>query len=176
MDADRPRDRVFELEEGDEAARTPEENSYPPTISHKSKFTCGMKLDQCGARTLQGVEVRLIRCFGAGTPRGRRCDRISTLNVPHRIINAHGMASKYDPLKKYLLEADRGAFQMSFSDIERVLGFPLPNSARRHDAWWRDESAGTTHVQAKAWLEARRRVERLDRSAGIVGFSAVSRP
>ncbi len=83
------------------------------------------------------------------------------------------MPSKYDPLKQYLLVAARGPVEMSFAEIERLLGLPLPRSARHYDAWWLDASAGTTHVQARAWLDAHRRVEHVDRAGGVVRFGAV---
>ena len=82
------------------------------------------------------------------------------------------MASKYDPLKKYLLEADRGPITMAFVEIENVLGFPLPKSARAYDAWWLDKSAGTTHSHAFAWLGGGRQVRRVDRAAALVTFTA----
>jgi len=39
---------------------------------------------------------------------------------------------------------------MSVTEIERVLGFPLPDSARLYDVGWSEET-GSTHVQAQAW-------------------------
>ncbi|MDA8295258.1 MAG: hypothetical protein M0004_01495 [Actinomycetota bacterium] len=73
-----------------------------------------------------------------------------------------------------MLEAVREPLTMAFGDIERLLGFRLPASARRHDAWWLDRSANTTHSHAKAWLDVRRRVVRVDRGAEIVTFSALA--
>jgi len=59
--------------------------------------------------------------------------------------------SKYDSLSRYLA-AQQSKVTLTFDAIERILGFTLPRSARRHPAWW---SNGTdSHVQAGAWLSA----------------------
>lgn len=60
---------------------------------------------------------------------------------------------KYTPLQRNLRAEPQSATELSFGDIEAILGFPLPPSARRHSAaWWSNEPA--THVQARAWLDA----------------------
>jgi hypothetical protein len=41
---------------------------------------------------------------------------------------------------------------MRFEEIEKLLGFNLPPSARRHRAWWSNNP--TNSVMTKAWLEA----------------------
>lgn len=84
-----------------------------------------------------------------------------------------GMASKYDPLTRHLRKSSHDRLKMSFLEIEQVLGFPLPKSARTYDAWWLDRSPGTTHSHAKAWLDGGRQVENVDRNAAVVTFSAV---
>ena len=61
------------------------------------------------------------------------------------------MASKYDPLSRYLRSLDATAWQATFRDIERVLGFQLPASARNHRSWWHNNTIG--HPQAPAWMD-----------------------
>lgn len=39
--------------------------------------------------------------------------------------------SKYDPLRHHLFKAQGNRWVASFSDIEAVLGFRLPDSARK---------------------------------------------
>jgi hypothetical protein len=48
--------------------------------------------------------------------------------------------SKYEPLKKYLLtlSKDVGETQLTFDQIEKILGSPLP-TARYYLAWWANE-------------------------------------
>ncbi len=84
-----------------------------------------------------------------------------------------GVMGKYDPLFEYLCRADDGRLEMTFSDIERLVG-PLPASASAHPAWWANEAEGGRHFQARAWLNAGRQVESVDRIGPRVVFSAAT--
>lgn len=77
--------------------------------------------------------------------------------------------SKYDPLKKYLAERTDPVIHLSFGEIERIIGGPLPASARRHRPWWANERSGS-HVHASAWMEAGRRTTNVDFNAAAVDF------
>jgi hypothetical protein len=77
--------------------------------------------------------------------------------------------SVYDPLYKYLMERSEPVVRMTFAEIERVLGRPLPASARKHQAWWANEETGT-HSHARSWLGAGRRTGELDLNAAVVEF------
>ncbi len=79
--------------------------------------------------------------------------------------------AKYDPLFRHLCTAGDGPVELTFAEIEGLVG-ALPASARRSPAWWRDAGAETTNPQARAWLNAGRRVERIDLSQQVVRFSA----
>ncbi|MBP1804681.1 DUF7662 domain-containing protein [Rubellimicrobium aerolatum] len=57
--------------------------------------------------------------------------------------------SKYDPLSAYLSGPGPSSRRLSFTEIEEILGFALPPSAREHGPWWANDR---THTQAKAWL------------------------
>ncbi|AFZ66009.1 DUF7662 domain-containing protein [Deinococcus peraridilitoris] len=57
---------------------------------------------------------------------------------------------KYLPLSEYLSDSDDSVLTLSFADIENLLGFTLPASAKKHRAWWSNSSTG--HSQAAAWL------------------------
>jgi hypothetical protein len=61
---------------------------------------------------------------------------------------------KYDPLERHLRRQKGASYEMSFRDIERVLGELLPKSARRAEWWANEQSPDTRHVQCKAWLRA----------------------
>lgn len=78
--------------------------------------------------------------------------------------------SKYDPLSRHL-GSSRGTVELAFNDIEDILKFPLPASARRHAAWW--SNSGGTHVQSAAWQAAGYRTEGVDLEAGTVRFVPV---
>lgn len=60
---------------------------------------------------------------------------------------------RYDPLQKYLQSLSGAAHEMSMVEIERVLGFPLPASARTYRQWWENSKDGQ-HYQCRAWMQA----------------------
>ena len=68
--------------------------------------------------------------------------------------------SKYDPLKRYLSSAAGTELPLNFQEVERILGFSLPPSARKHREWWSNNVG--THVGARAWREAGWKTERVD--------------
>jgi hypothetical protein len=85
-----------------------------------------------------------------------------------------GMAAKYHPLFEHLCKAGDGPVELTFDAIEKLVG-PLPASATAHSAWWSNEPEGGRHVQAKAWVNAGREVEEVDRAQRRVRFSAARR-
>lgn len=60
--------------------------------------------------------------------------------------------SKYDPLTKHLTRQNAAEVSMTFTELEKVLGFTLPPSARKHRAWWSNNP--DNNVMTKAWIEA----------------------
>jgi hypothetical protein len=83
--------------------------------------------------------------------------------------------SKYETLPQFLARTDGSAHRMSFSQIERVLGFKLPKSAYEHEAWWSNNATGHSH--ARVWLKFGWRTEAVDLAGRKVTFrhSAQSR-
>src|SRR5579863_9520838 len=82
------------------------------------------------------------------------------------------MASKYDPLRRRLASAPGERLRLSFREIEDILGFDLPTSARTHAPWWAN-TAGS-HVQAGAWLDAGWRTCQVDVAGEAVSFERIS--
>jgi hypothetical protein len=78
-------------------------------------------------------------------------------------------SSRYDPLRLYLEDRREPVVRLSFVEIERIIGAPLPASARRHRPWWANERSGN-HVHALAWMGADRRTANVDLNAGSVDF------
>ncbi|HEY8572597.1 DUF7662 domain-containing protein [Phenylobacterium sp.] len=74
--------------------------------------------------------------------------------------------SKYQPLSERLRGFDFQQWQTSFSEIEEMLGFPLPKGARSGKAWWRDGEKN--HV--RAWTEHGWEAGDVDPSTGVVTF------
>jgi hypothetical protein len=60
---------------------------------------------------------------------------------------------KYEPLADYLDDVPRDRWDASFDEIEKILKFKLPPSARRHHSWWGNSFRGN-HSQAKGWINA----------------------
>lgn len=68
--------------------------------------------------------------------------------------------SKYEPLTQFLSTQRAQEVPMSFSEIERVLGFRLPEKASGIRAWWSNNPSN--NVMTKAWLAAGFITERVD--------------
>jgi len=67
---------------------------------------------------------------------------------------------KYEPLSQYLRKSGLNLVRMRFEEIEKVLGFPLPPSSRRHRAWWSNNPSN--NVMTHAWIDAGYRTEDVD--------------
>lgn len=78
------------------------------------------------------------------------------------------MMSKYAPLQRDLGARPRVDTELTFGEIERILGFELPPSAHEHNAWWSNERG--SHVQARAWMDAGWQVWHVRRSEKKVYF------
>lgn len=75
---------------------------------------------------------------------------------------------KYEPLKVFLKSRREARVRMSFADVAKAARTPLPQSAYRYAAWWANDS--TSHVQARAWLEAGFKTAEVDMEAQRVEF------
>ena len=78
--------------------------------------------------------------------------------------------AKYDPLFEHLCRVGDTPVVMTFDEIDALVGGLPPASGQQ--AWWANESGGARHVQARAWLNAGREVEHVDRQGRRVRFSA----
>lgn len=81
---------------------------------------------------------------------------------------------KYEPLTRFLKSQKLEKVQVTFKEIERVLGEELPASALKHRPWW--ANTGGSHVQSEAWLEAGFETESVDMDARRLVFRRVERP
>jgi len=79
---------------------------------------------------------------------------------------ARSDGGKYGPLRDYLAGLVGDDAQMSFAQIEELVG-RLPESARAHRAWWSNGS----HIEARAWRDAGWRVQSVDQAGGQVTFA-----
>lgn len=81
---------------------------------------------------------------------------------------------KYEPLGDHLRALQGDSWNANFDEIERVLGFRLPKSARDHRAWWSNHSGGN-HSQAAAWVEAGWETRDIDQKRERIRFERVRR-
>ena len=70
--------------------------------------------------------------------------------------------SKYKPLSDRLSAHGADEWRASFAEIEEVLGFPLPKSARQGAAWWSEDR--------RNWREQGWRADDIDHAGGYVTF------
>jgi hypothetical protein len=80
---------------------------------------------------------------------------------------------KYTPLTDYLNEINLDRVQMTFKEVEDVLKFSLPKSARTHRPWWANTRG--SHVQSGAWLDAGFETESVSLDARRLVFRRMSR-
>lgn len=60
----------------------------------------------------------------------------------------------YDPLRRFMCLQRSQELVMTFKEIERILGRPLPNTARRPQWWASQTKAHHRYVQSEAWQKA----------------------
>ncbi len=65
----------------------------------------------------------------------------------------------------------RDQIQLTFDEIEAIIGAELPASARNHRAWWANDAVGHTHSQL--WLDAGWRTTYINLTEGKVTFSRI---
>ena len=82
--------------------------------------------------------------------------------------------SKYEPLRHYLENHEGERWEARFTDIERLLGFALPESAHRYPAWWANQEGH--HSQTKGWRDAGWETRDLDLAGKRVKFIRSRRP
>lgn len=82
--------------------------------------------------------------------------------------------SKYEPLSRLLNGQGRAVVRMDFPEIETVLGFKLPKSAKEYEAWWSNNEVGHSH--AKAWLGVGWKTKDLNLASKEVTFVRIAAP
>lgn len=82
--------------------------------------------------------------------------------------------SKYSPLATWLATSAEDFRRLRFEEIEEILGFELPASARKHRAWWANETSGN-HTHAQGWMSAGFASTDVNLSAELVTFKRSER-
>jgi hypothetical protein len=102
-----------------------------------------------------GEQTRPLRTNAPGVPR------------------SGSVKAKYQPLREYLAaRQNTPRVQVTFAEIEALIGTSLPDSAFKYREWWSNQSDTSNRSQAAAWLNAGFRVESVDQSrrGGFVVF------
>jgi hypothetical protein len=82
-------------------------------------------------------------------------------------------SSKYLSLGEYLLDHKKDCIRLSFVEIEEILGFPLPKSARKFRTWWTNDR---THSHAEnGWLSFGWRVSNINLVNESVQFNRLAK-
>lgn len=108
----------------------------------------------------------------------RHCEFIALPTEPVRLWLQGGgppVRTKYSPLTDYLMQNAHERIEMTFDEVEAVMGgAQLPPSARnpRLAQWW-DNDPG--NVQARAWLDAGYLIEAVDVPGQRVRFRCTDR-
>ncbi len=61
--------------------------------------------------------------------------------------------TKYEALGSYLNHSDALQITLSFKDVERILDFKLPDTAKTHRDWWANKRMNSSR-QCDSWLGA----------------------
>jgi CBS domain-containing protein len=86
---------------------------------------------------------------------------------------ADSRESRYAPLALYLQSqpSEQDKVEMTFEEIELLIGGHLPKYARVHRSWWANNSS--SHVQSMQWLGAGWRVSSVNMSSERVTFTRI---
>lgn len=76
---------------------------------------------------------------------------------------------KYEPLARHLASLTSDDWNARFTEVEGVLGFPLPQSAHKHRAWWANQ-LGSNHSQTEGWKSAGWETKEIDFNSKSVRF------
>jgi hypothetical protein len=81
---------------------------------------------------------------------------------------------KYAPLHEHLAALKKSEWQTTFKEVERILGFTLPDSARIHRPWWSNQGKGGGHSHALAWEMAGWQTSQVDMADECLVFIRAS--
>ena len=100
------------------------------------------------------IEFRLLPAIGACGERDAQAVPATAGRTDYDEILQSSVESvgKYDPLRRFLSELDGNEWVATFDQIEQVLGFSLPASARKWRPWWANVEDGPS--QSRAWASA----------------------
>ncbi len=96
--------------------------------------------------------------------------------VRERLVQEAAARGKYAPLFRHLAAMSGPDWPVSFAELEAILGFDLPVSARLYRPWWSNQKQGTGHSHALAWYAAGWKTRAVDLEAETLVFERAERP
>ncbi len=87
-----------------------------------------------------------------------------------RLVQEAASRGKYAPLYRHLAAMAGSDWTVSFAELETILGFELPVSARLYRPWWSNQKRGTGHSHALAWQAAGWKTRAVDLEAETLVF------
>lgn len=82
--------------------------------------------------------------------------------------------SGYARLSEHLSRLSVDRVTLTFGEVETILGFGLPESARKYSAWWSNSRTDDSHTWAHLWLSAGWEKEHVDFVERRVSFRRAS--
>jgi hypothetical protein len=104
----------------------------------------GAKVDIPTEGLRQGEQLAFYNSAGARVARGSH-ERVHQFGATRARPRTNA-----EPLPDFLVTS-QPPLTLGFAEIERIIGRPLPPSARRHRAWWANSPS---HPVARQWLAA----------------------
>ena len=89
-----------------------------------------------------------------------------------QLIREAAQRGKYAALYRYLetMPIQTTEWRVSFTEMEGILGFLLPVSARLHRPWWANQKSSNGHSHAWAWLAAGWKTSAVDLDRETLSF------
>jgi hypothetical protein len=78
------------------------------------------------------------------------------------LLERAAQRGKYAPLYNHLKKLRSKEWPATFKEIERILGFSLPDSARIHRPWWANQGEQGGHSHAFSWEMAGWKTSQVD--------------
>lgn len=112
----------------------------------KTKEVFEMEYSQIILEMLERIKVLENKVKGLEEERGS-CIGAKAV----KIVDFNKISSKYRALAEYLLTEDKKTVSLTYDEIEKILGFELPDTARKFkQSFWANTK---THSYASSWLE-----------------------
>ena len=94
-----------------------------------------------------------------------------------QLVRDAAARGKYAPLYRHLVSIPASPeWRVTFGELEVLLGFRLPDSARLYRPWWSNQNKGAGHSHALSWHAAGWKTREVDLEAETLVFSRVSSP